>query len=298
MKGTSRFATRNATAAVLAATGLWLGQGATARADDLKAAYAITLAGFSVGEASLSMSSTGKNYHASLAMRLSGIAGQLTGARGAAVAAGSITGAHPTPASYAITTTNGQASRTVRMALQGGMVSAVEVKPPVDVFPDRVPVGAGDKANVMDPISALVMPAPHGDKPLDPAGCDRKLPVFDGVARFDVSLTYARTDHVTLDGYGGPALICAARYTPISGHRTSLKSTSYMAENREMEVSLAPVGGTMLLVPVRIAVRTMFGMLEIDATKIRPGGGNMAPKLEHAQSDRSKSGRTQAGLVQ
>src|SRR5579871_4449868 len=213
MKGTSRFATRNSAAAVVAATGLWLGQGATAGADDLKAAYAITLAGFSVGEASLSMSSTAKNYHASLAMRLSGIAGQLTGARGAAVAAGAITAAHPTPASYAITTTNGHASRTVRMALRGGSVSLVEVKPPVDVVPDRVPVGVSDKANVMDPISALVMPAPHTDKLLDPAGCDRKLPVFDGVARFDVSLSYARTDHVTLDGYAGPALICAARYT-------------------------------------------------------------------------------------
>ncbi|SEC13840.1 Protein of unknown function [Rhizobiales bacterium GAS188] len=296
MKGTSRFAMRNRAVTLVATAAALAGPGAKAWADDLKAAYAITLAGFSVGEASLSMSSSARNYHASLAMRLSGIAGQLTGARGAAVAAGSIVGTRPAPASYAITTTNGHALRTVRMALQGGTVSLVEVKPPVDAFPDRIAVSAADKVNVMDPISALVMPAPRSDKMLDPSGCDRKLAVFDGVARFDVSLSYARTGNVTLDGYTGPALTCSARYTPIAGHRTSLKSTSFMAENRDMEVSLAPVGGAMLLVPVKIAVRTLFGMLEIDATHIRPGGGNMVPKPEKPAKT-AKSDPTHAGLT-
>jgi Protein of unknown function (DUF3108) len=286
MKGTSRFVRRGGAVALVATAAIAAGAGAKARANDLKAAYAITLAGFSVGEASLSMSSTTRNYHTSLAMRLSGIAGQLTGARGAAVAAGSIIGTRPSPASYAITTTNGRASRTVRMVLQGGAVSALEVKPPVDVVADRVPVSSADKANVVDPVSALVMPAPRPDKVLDPSGCDRKLAVFDGVARFDVSLSYARTGTMTFDGYSGPALTCSARYTPIAGHRTTLKSTSFMAENRDIEVTLAPVGGDALLVPVKISVRTLFGMLEIDATRIRPTAGTVA-----------KSERTQTGLA-
>ena len=287
MKGTSRFAVGCPCLALVAAA-ICAAPGAGAQAGDLKASYAITLAGFAVGEASLTLAAAPASYHTSLAMRLSGVAGQLTGARGAAVSVGSIVGARPVPASYAITTTNGRASRTVRILLQGGSVSGVEVKPPVDVVDDRVPVSAADKANVMDPISALVMPMPRPDKPLDPSGCDRKLAVFDGVARFDVTLSYARTETVTINGYSGPALTCQARYTPISGHRTSLKSTSFMAENRDMQISLAPVDGSTLLFPVKISVRTLFGMLDIDATSLQPVAGNVQTKSLRAQAGASK----------
>ena len=285
MKGTSRFASLGGTAAGLAGVAIiaFAPPGA-ARADGLKAAYAITLAGLSVGDASLSVTNTPTSYRAGLAMRLSGLAGLLTGARGAAVSVGSIAAGRPIPLTYAITTSNGRASRTVRMALHAGNVETIEVRPPIDAFDDRVPVTGANKINVMDPISALVMPAPRPQRPLDPAGCDRKLAVFDGVARFDVALTYARTSTISVPGYTGPALTCSARYTPIAGHRTSLKSTSYMAENRDMEVTLAPLGGSLVLLPARIAVRTLFGMLEIDATSVEPAERNAAPKPTRPQT--------------
>jgi Protein of unknown function (DUF3108) len=288
MKGTSRFAMRRRFIGLFAAAAALAGAHAEARAEGLSAAYAITLAGLSVGDASLTLASTPATYRARLAMRLSGIAGLLTGARGAAEAAGSIVGARPTPVSYAITTTNGHAVRTVRMALQGGTVAALEVKPPVDVFDDRVPVTQANKIDVLDPISALVMPAPRREKPLDPSGCDRKLAVFDGVARFDVTLSYARMSSTAFTGYSGPTLVCSARYTPIAGHRASLRATSYMAENRDMEVTLAPIGGTQLLVPVKISVRTLFGMLEIDAVNARPRGENAQARTLGAQAGAEK----------
>jgi len=284
MKGTSRFAPRGKHVVLLGAAVTAASFTVAARADGLRATYAISLAGLSVGDASLDVSSTGRAYHAELAMRLSGVAGLLTGARGAAVSAGSIIGTRPVPSSYAIITSNGHASRTVRMALHGGNVATVQVKPPLDIAEDRVPVTGANKLNVMDPISALVMPAPHPERPLDPSGCDRRLAVFDGVARFDVALAYARTGAVSLPGYSGPALTCSARYKPIAGHRASLRSTSYMAENRDMEISLAPIGGSTLLVPVRIAVRTLFGMLEIEATALQPSERNVTRKPLRAQA--------------
>lgn len=288
MKGTSRFATRGLAALVaLFLVAPHLGADA-AHADGLKAAYAITLAGLSVGDASLTVTSTPTAYRAGLAMRLSGLAGMLTGARGAAMSTGALAGIRPVPLSYAITTSNGKASRTVRMALQKGSVATVEVRPPLDPADDRVPVTPANKLNVMDPISALVMPAPRADRPLDPAGCDRKLAVFDGVARFDIGLSYARTANISVPGYAGPAITCAARYTPIAGHRTSLKSTSYMADNRDMEVTLAPLGGSTVLVPVKIAVRTLFGMLEIDATSVQAAERNGAPKPLHGEARAGK----------
>jgi hypothetical protein len=39
-----------------------------------------------------------------------------------------------------------------------------------------------------------------------------------------------------------------------------------MEENRDMQVWLAPVEGTRLLVPMKIAVRTMIGMSVVEAS--------------------------------
>jgi hypothetical protein len=61
-----------------------------------------------------------------------------------------------------------------------------------------------------------------------------------------------------------------------------------MAENRDMEVELAPIGGTRLLVPVKISVRTLFGMLEIDAVSARPRGENSPAKTPGTQAGADK----------
>ena len=63
-------------------------------------------------------------------------------------------------------------------------------------------------------------------------------------------------------------LVCAARYNPIAGHRTGRKSTQFMADNKDMEVWLAPVEGPRVLLPLRISIRTMIGTTLIDAVKL------------------------------
>ena len=80
--------------------------------------------------------------------------------------------------------------RTVRMGLTGGNVAAVEITPPLDEKPDRVPLKDEDKKGVVDPVSALLMPAITRGKLIDPANCNRTIPIFDGAARFDVVLSY------------------------------------------------------------------------------------------------------------
>ncbi len=52
---------------------------------------------------------------------------------------------------------------------------------------------------------------------------------------------------MTLPGYSGAVLVCTGRYNPIAGHRTGRKSTQFMADNRDMEVWLAPVEGARVL---------------------------------------------------
>ena len=100
-----------------------------------------------------------------------------------------------------------------------------------------------------------------------PSACERRLPIYDGLVRFDVTLSYVGTKNVQTRGYAGPVTICAARYTPLGGYKRDSSATQYLANNREMEVWLAPVEKAHVVVPFHIAIRTSAGMLLIQAAE-------------------------------
>jgi len=237
------------------------------RAETLKVAYGISLVGLPLGSADLSTTLDGSKYKVDVGAKLTGLAGLLVGGKGAASASGAVPGPQPLPSNFAVTSRSGKEERTVRMGLNGGNVAALDIEPPLEEKPDRVPLKEGHKRGVVDPVSALLMPATAAGTPTDPANCNRTLPVFDGAARFDVVLTYGETKTVEKPGYRGPVLVCNARYVPIAGHRSLRPSTKFMEDNRDMQVWLAPVQGTRLLVPLRISVRTMIGMSVIEASQ-------------------------------
>jgi hypothetical protein len=269
---------RNACPALAAV--LICGFAATAAAQSLKVDYGISLAGLPLGAADLATTVEGSKYKMQVSARLTGLAGMLTGGRGAASAEGALSRARPVPAAFAVTSRSSSDQRTVRMGLAGGSVASLEVSPPLDDKPDRVPLKDSHKRGVIDPVSALIMPVAGRGNPTDPSNCERTLPIFDGAARFDVVLSYQETRPVEVAGYAGPVLVCNARYLPIAGHRALRPSTKFMQDNREMQVWLAPVEGTRLLVPLRIAVQTMVGLSVIEASqwalsgdaKAAPGG--------------------------
>jgi hypothetical protein len=255
------------------------GPGSQAGAQTLKVAYDVTLAGLTLGKADLVSTFDGPKYKMQAAVKLSGLAKLLTGGKGAATATGTIVGAQPKPETFAITSRSSDDQRTVRMGLAGGNVEAVEIVPPLEEKPDRVPVREEDKKGVVDPISALLMPAVASGSLTDPANCNRTLPVFDGAARFNVVLSYGSTKKVDVPGYKGPVLVCNARYVPISGHRSQRPATKFMEDNKDMTVWLAPVNGPKLLVPLRVSVRTMIGTSLVEASRwsVEDGAGSMVP---------------------
>jgi Protein of unknown function (DUF3108) len=242
------------------------GASSAGAAQTLKVDYGISLAGLPMGTADLATTFEGSKYNMQMAAKLTGLAGLLTGGKGAASAAGAVSGARPVPSTFAVTSRSSKDQRVVRMGLNGGNVAALEVTPPIDSKPDRVPLEETHKRGVVDPVSALIMPAASGGDPLDKANCERTIPIFDGAARFDVVLSYSETRTVEKPGYKGPVLVCDARYVPIAGHRSLRLSTKFMQDNRDMQVWLAPVDGTRFLIPLRISVRTMIGVSVIEAS--------------------------------
>lgn len=245
-----------------------------ATAAEVQARYAITLAGLSIGKASLSGTLDGAAYTLNVSSALTGIVGAVAKGRGAATARGNVAGRGVLTNGFSVSATNGKDTRTIQMSASSGTVRNVVIDPPfVDKGDggDRIPLRDSHKIGVLDPVSALLMPLRVTDV-FDKANCDRRLPIFDGSQRFDVVLAYAGVRQVRSEnGYSGPVLVCSARYVPVAGHRPARRVTKFMAENRHMDIWLAPVNGGKLLAPYRISVKTMIGTAVIEAETFNPG---------------------------
>ena len=186
-----------------------------------------------------------------------------------ATATGTIAGADVLPTGYANSSSNAQETRTVRIGLEGGNVRALDIQPPFPDMDARVPVTDAMKRGVLDPVSALLMRVPDGQPLVGAAACNRRLPVYDGLVRFDVTLSFVGTKTVSTRGYNGPVTVCAARYVPVAGYKRDSQSTRTMADNKDLEVWLAPFEAMRIVVPYRISIRTSAGTLLIQPAEFR-----------------------------
>jgi hypothetical protein len=230
----------------------------------------VSLAGLQIGTAVLSGDIGPQGYSASLNARLTGLVGVLTSGQGAVKVSGAFAGQRPLSAGYALAANNSQISRTIQIGMNAGSITQVAIEPPFEPKPDRVPVLEHHRRNVVDPVSALLMPVAGGGDLLAEENCNRTIPVFDGVQRFDVTLSSAgsRVVNEPAKGYVGHALVCNARYAPVAGHRP-IPATDFMRANRDMQVWLVPVAGSRALIPWRIQVRTQLGSVVIEAQTMR-----------------------------
>ncbi|MGL5114689.1 MAG: DUF3108 domain-containing protein [Beijerinckiaceae bacterium] len=240
-----------------------------AKAGPIEARYQISIGGLSIGAATIGGQISAQSYRVALNAKLTGLAGALTSGAGAVQVSGSFQGDRPVSNGYALAANNSQISRTIRIGMAAGNVADVAIEPPFEPKPDRVPVLEHHRRAVADPVSALLMPARAQGDLLSPENCNRKIPVFDGVQRFDIDLSYVETKPINdpRRGYVGHVLVCRANYAPIAGHRP-IPATTYMQQNRDMQVWLAPVAGSRALMPWRIQVKTQLGQLVIEAQTV------------------------------
>ena len=240
-----------------------------ARADVLHVTYRVSLIGLPIGAVNLMADLTPTSYSIQGDAKLTGLARLLGNARGASTGKGDIIEGHVSPATFATIAASSNMTRTIRMALAGNAVTGVDISPPFEDKPDRVPLGPDDEKGVVDPAGAVIITAPASGPIVSPAACNRKVPIFDGYTRFDIDLTYVGERRVTTKGYAGPVVVCAARYVPIAGHRRDRPATKFMADNKDLEVWLAPIEHDHVLVPYRVSVRTMIGTTVVEATEFR-----------------------------
>src|ERR1700722_7118700 len=140
-----------------------------ARADVLHATYRVSLVGLPIGSVNLNADLTPTSYTIAGDAKLTGLAKLFSNARGASAGKGAIVQGHVSPATFATIAADSHMVRTIRMALAGNAVTGGDISPPFDDKPDRVPLGPGDKQNVVDPVGAVVIPAPRSEPLVSPA---------------------------------------------------------------------------------------------------------------------------------
>ena len=271
MKHDPLWPARAAGAAIVAALALFcLPCGPAYAQSTLTAHYRLALAGIEIGAGDWSVDVDKDHYAAKSSGQFFGIWRALLGPDISATTHGTASQGHLAPTSYMANFSSDETIDDVRMMLRDGIVSEVEAKPPLPAAPDRVPVTAADLRGAIDPLTAGLVPMPGTGDVLSPAACQRTLPIFDGTHRFDVALSFKRTDRIKAEtGYQGPGpgVVCGMSYRPIAGYNMDAFRVNYLKKARDMEIWFAPIAGTRLLAMFRISIPTMLGIAVLEATR-------------------------------
>lgn len=255
---------RRAAAALGLATVLAGASGAHGQ-DRLRARYTIAMTGVTIGEGELQADIGAESYTASASGGASGIMSVLVNGTGSATARGSVKNGVLVPAIFTSKSTEDDEYVELRMTFEDGAAKEIVVQgpPPRD---DRVPVTPEQRRGVLDPITALLVPPSNAGDLLPAETCNRTLAIFDGQRRYNLALTFKRVDKVKADkGYAGPVLVCGVVLEPIAGHRPGSMLIKYVAGRHDMEIWLAPTGGSRAAAPFRIVVPTLLGTMDIRA---------------------------------
>jgi len=254
----------------------------------LDARYTVTLAGIPIGKGAWVVDIAETQYTAVASGSTAGLLRVFASGHGTGGARGSLSGGKLVPSSFAANFTTDKKTQDIRITLGSGDVKDYEIIPPQEPDPpmsERVPLTDAHRRGVSDPMTGSLVRVPGNGNPVGPKACERTAPIFDGRLRYNLQFAYKRMEQVKADkGYEGPVVVCAVYFTPIAGfvpHRASVK---YLAAQRDMEVWLAPVANTRVLVPFRVSIPTPVGVGVMQATQFvsvsQPRAAAVGPKTQ------------------
>ena len=251
----------------------------------LEAHYRASLAGLPIGKGSWTIDISEAHYTAAASGATTGLIKVFTGGRGTGAAQGTMSGGKSVASNYSATIKAGRHTDEVRMTVAAGNVKEFNLDPPLEPNPKRVPVTEAQRRGVMDPMTASLIVASGNGEMRSPQVCDRTLAVFDGKLRYDLKFAYKRVEMVKAEkGYAGPAIVCSVAFSPIAGFIQSRPAVRYLSKSDDIEVWLAPIAGTRVMVPFRAQVGTPFGLGVIEATQfVSVAGSPHASKTTKTQ---------------
>jgi hypothetical protein len=234
----------------------------------LEAEYVATLTGIPIGRGTWIIDVSDDEVTAAANGATAGLLRIFASGTGMGATRGTIAAGRIVPLTYAATVTTKDRIDDVRMAFAGGNVKDFSVEPPVGPNPDRIPVSDADRRNVVDPMISTMNYVAGNGEPLSPQSCTRRVSVFDGRLRYELSSEFKRMETVKASkGYQGPVIVCAVYFTPVSGYVPNSTTIKYLASIRDAEAWMAPIAGTRVLVPFRFSLPTPIGIGALEATQ-------------------------------
>ncbi len=233
----------------------------------LAAQYIVTLAGIQIGKGDWAIDIGDDQYSAVATGATTGLMQTFSGGSGSGVGQGRVVDGKLIPLGYMSTSTSSKKSETIRLTLGNGAIREVSIEPEPQPDFDRIPVTDAHKRNVLDPMTGSLIRVPGTGDLLGREACQSRAPIFDGRMRYELRLEYKRTEQVKVKGYQGPVPVCGVYFTPVAGYIPDRPTIKYLAALREAEVWLAPIAGTRVMAPIRLALPTPLGTGVLQATE-------------------------------
>jgi hypothetical protein len=234
----------------------------------LEAQYHATLAGLPIGKGTWVIDIGDSQYTAAASGMTTGLLKVFTGGRATGAAHGMLSGGQTVSSNYATTITSNKKVDEVRVVVNGGNVKEFKVEPPPEDNPQRIPVTDAQRQGVTDPMTASLVRVPGSGDTRVADACNRQVAVFDGRLRYDLRLSFKRMDRVeSSKGYSGAVVVCSLAFAPVAGFVPDRYAIKYLAKARDIEIWLAPISGTRVMVPYRAQMETPLGLGVVEATQ-------------------------------
>src|SRR5258707_1813370 len=236
-----------------------LGSGANAEGK-LDARYVATLAGVQIGKGAWVIDIGDDQFTAAASGMTAGLLRVFATGPGNAASRGAVRSDILAPTIFVSTINNDKRVEELRIVLSAGTVKELVVDPPTTPNPDRIPLTDAHRRGVTDPMSAALIRVSGSGDPVSPEAWRRTLPVFGGRNRFRLPLRFQRIEKVQAQkGYQGPVVVCAVQFVPLAGYVPERPAIKYLMAQQDMEIWLAPIPGTRVVVPYRISLQTPLG---------------------------------------
>ncbi|MET4802122.1 hypothetical protein ABIA96_004712 [Bradyrhizobium sp. LB11.1] len=255
--------------ALAALCGLALAWGAVPAAAQgkLEAQYEATLAGIPVGRGAWNIDIQDDVFSAAASGGTTGILKSFAGGSGTGASQGRVVNGALVATAYQASTTTSKKTEEIHITLDKGNVKDFGIIPEPPVDADRIVVTEAHRRGVWDPMTASLVRVPGTGDVLSAEACHGSAAVFDGRMRYELKLDFKRMETVKAEkGYHGPVVVCALYFVPIAGYIPDRPVIRYLAAQRNIEIALAPVAGTRVLVPFWLKVPTPIGPAMLEAT--------------------------------
>src|ERR1700733_2288587 len=133
----------------------------------------------------------GSHYRIEAKGRTSHLVMVISSIHGAVDVAGELTATRAQPESFTLHATSGSDVYDIALNYHGAAIASESVMPKREPKPDLVAVSEAMKQDVIDPISAFLMPL-AGKKP--ESICARRVPIYTGRERFDLVFSFNRSE--------------------------------------------------------------------------------------------------------